>query len=70
VAPDGIADGIGAPNARRSGGNTSVLERAPDGVVYGESGGTFLKLQGNRAITGYSFPNTRRSYFWLTYFAF
>jgi len=47
-----------------------VLERAPDGVVYGESGGTFLKLQGNRAITGYSFPNTRRSYFWLTYFAF
>jgi hypothetical protein len=70
VAPDGVATEVTAPNARRSGGNTSVLERAPDGLVYGESGSRFLKLQGNRAIPGYSFPQTRRSYFWLTYFAF
>ena len=49
VAPNGVATEVGAPNARRSGGNTSVLERAPDGVVYGESGPTFLKLQGGRA---------------------
>ena len=73
VAPDGIAtvvDDNVQEEARRSGGNTSVLERAPDGVVYGESGGRFLKLQGNRAIPGYAFPATQRSYFWLTYFAF
>jgi serine/threonine-protein kinase len=70
VAPNGVATEVAAPNARRSGGNTSVLERAPDGVVYGESGSTFLKLQGHRATVGYSFPDTDRSYFWLTYFAF
>jgi serine/threonine-protein kinase len=70
VAPDGVATEVSAPNARRSGGNTSVLERAPDGLVYGESGSTFLKVQGNRATPAYSFPQTEHSYFWLTYFAF
>jgi hypothetical protein len=71
VAPNGVTTEISQDSeARRSGGNTSVLERAPDGVVYGESGGEFLKLQGTQAISGYSFPNTRRSYFWLTFFAF
>ena len=70
VAPNGVATEVSAPNARRSGGNTSVLERAPDGLVYGESGSTFLKLQDGRAIPGYSFPQRPRSGFWLTYFAF
>jgi hypothetical protein len=70
VAPNGVATEVASPNARRSGGNTSVLERAPDGLVYGESGPTFLKLQGGRAIPGYSFPQKPRSGFWLTYFAF
>jgi hypothetical protein len=70
VAPNGVATEVGPPNARRSGGNTSVLERSPDGLVYGESGPTFLKLQGDRAIPGYSFPQRPRSGFWLTYFAF
>jgi hypothetical protein len=70
VAPNGVATEIGLPNARRSGGDTSVLERAPDGLVYGESGSTFLKLQDGRAIPGYSFPQKPRSGFWLTYFAF
>lgn len=70
VAPNGVATEIGAPNARRSGGDTSFLERAPDGVVYGESGPTFLKLQGGRAIPGYSFPQEPHTGFWLTYFAF
>jgi len=70
VAPNGIATEVAPPNARRSGGNTSVLERAPDGLVYGESGPTFLKLEGGRAIPGYSFPQRPRSGFWLTYFAF
>jgi hypothetical protein len=73
VAPDGTATNVDdnvQKEARRSGGDTSVLERAPDGVVYGESGGRFLKLEGNGAVLGYVFPATRRSYFWLTYFAF
>jgi hypothetical protein len=73
VTPDGTATNVDdrvQDEARRSGGNTSVLERAPDGVVYGESGGRFLKLEGNRVSLGYTFPVTRRSYFWLTYFAF
>ena len=70
VAPNGVATEVASPNPRRSGGNTSVLERAPDGLVYGESGPTFLKLQGGRAIPGYSFPQKPRSGFWLTYFAF
>jgi sugar lactone lactonase YvrE len=73
VAPDGTAtdaDNRVQEEARRSGGDTSVLERSPDGVVYGESGGRFLKLQGDRATLGYAFPTTKRSYFWLTYFAF
>ena len=70
VAANGVATEVASPNARRSGGNTSVLERAPDGLVYGESGPTFLKLQGGRAVPGYSFPDRPRSGFWLTYFAF
>jgi hypothetical protein len=73
VAPDGTAtevDDNAQYEARRSGGSTSVLERAPDGIVYGESGGRFLKLLGQRATPGYAFPATRRSYFWLTHFAF
>jgi hypothetical protein len=70
VAPNGVATEVSAPNARRSGGNTSVLERAPDGLVYGESGATLLKLQGNQATPAYSFPQIGRSLFWLTYFAF
>jgi hypothetical protein len=69
VAPDGTATEVAAPNARRSGGSTSVLERAPNGLVYGESGSTLLKLHGNQATPAYSFPQTGRSYFWLTYFA-
>jgi hypothetical protein len=37
VAPNGNATEVsdGESEARRSGGNTSVLERAPDGLVYG-----------------------------------
>jgi hypothetical protein len=70
VAPNGATTEVLGVNARRSGGNTSVLERAPDGVVYGETGGTLVEVQGNRAIPAYAFPSRQRSYFWLTYFAF
>ena len=70
VAPDGAATEVTGELARRSGGDTSVLERAPNEEVYGESGGRFLEVQGNQAIPGYAFPSTQTSYFWLTYFAF
>lgn len=72
VAPDGTATeltGI-ATNARRSGGNTSVLERGPGGVVYGEEGSTFLKLQGGGAVASSTFVQAPGADFWLTYFAF
>jgi hypothetical protein len=72
VAPNGVATEVseGEAEARRSGGNTSVLERAPDGLVYGESGSTFLRIQGTQATSAYSFPLAGRLSFWLTYFAF
>ncbi len=70
VAPDGAATEVTAPNPRRSGGNTSVLERAPDGLVYGESGSTLLEIRGNQATPAYSFPQSHSPYFWLTYFSF
>jgi hypothetical protein len=71
VAPGGAATEDSTTSyARRSGGDTSVLERGPGGVVYGESGGRFLKVQDGRLSNGYAFPSTPRSYFWLTYFAF
>ena len=69
VAPDGTATVV-TEYARRSGGDTSVLERAPDGLVYGESGSGFLKLRGDVSVPGFSFPDGPRSYFWLTNFAF
>jgi hypothetical protein len=69
VAPDGRATVITNSGARRSGGNTSVLERAPDGVVYGEDGSTLLRIQASRAVPAYTFPNKERPGFWLTYFA-
>lgn len=71
VAPNGTASVV-ERYARRSGGNTSVLERAPDGTVLGESGSTLLELQGNRSFPDYSFSSTsstQRPYFWLTFFA-
>lgn len=70
VAPNGTATVVTNSGARRSGGNVSVLERAPDGLVYGEDGSTFLKLQGNQPVPTYSFPSSQRSYFYLAYFAF
>lgn len=72
VAPDGTATELTGitTNARRSGGDTSVLERGPDGVVYGEEGSTFLKLQGGRAVASSTFVQAPGADFWLTYFAF
>jgi hypothetical protein len=69
VAPDGTATAVTNSGARRSGGSTSVLARAPDGTVYGEDGATLLKIEGDRSMVAYTFPNTQSPGFWLTYFA-
>jgi hypothetical protein len=63
VAPDGQVSDLG--NARRSGGNLSVLERGPDGSVYGEDGPTIVRATPERLVTTYQLPGL----FWLTYFA-
>lgn len=63
-----IAD---AEVARRSGGNYSVLERAPDGSVYGEDGPALIRIQGHRVVRAFTFTSRiAGEYFALTYFAF
>ncbi|MGO9582800.1 MAG: hypothetical protein ACLP36_08340 [Acidimicrobiales bacterium] len=73
VAPSGVATEVGGivGYARRSGGNTSVLERGLDGTVYGEDGSNLLRVEGTRLVTSYTFTTVPGGqYFWLTYFAF
>jgi hypothetical protein len=73
AAPNGTAMQVGmASEARPSGGDTSVLERAPNGAVYGEAGSTLLRVSGHELAPGYDFMTRRINgeSFWLTYFAF
>jgi len=74
VATNGVAHQIGfgaAGQARRSGGNYSLLQRAPDGSVYAENGPTLLRIQANRLEVTFAFTQPmRREFFWMTYFAF
>jgi hypothetical protein len=69
VPPSGVAHQIGfgpSGQARRSGGNVSVLERGPDSAVYGEDGNVILRVQGDRLVPTFTFHQN----FWLTHFAF
>ncbi len=75
AARTGIAHQIVDPaledQARRSGGNYSILQRGPDGAVYGESGPTVLRIEDGRLVPTLKFTKPiRGEYFWLTYFAF
>jgi hypothetical protein len=74
VAPDGIAHqvGFGANGqARRSGGNYSILQRAPNGAVFGENGATLLRVEDRRLAVALAFSQrVRGEFFWLTNFAF
>jgi hypothetical protein len=71
VDPNGVATEVGTvAEARRSSGNTSILERGPDGAVYGEDGSNILRIEGKRLVTSYTFTTVKGQYFWLTYFAF
>jgi hypothetical protein len=63
VASDGRMGDLGY--ARRSGGSLSVLERGPDGNVYGEDGPAIVRATSGGLVPTYQLPGL----FWLTYFA-
>jgi len=56
VAKDGIARYVGY--ARRSGGDYAVLERGPNGSVYGMTGGGLVRVGRHRLVTTLVFRNT------------
>lgn len=72
IAPNGTARQITMDSeARRSGGNTSVLERAPAGAVYGESASALMRIGGDHLELGYVFNDQiNGEWFPMTYFAF
>ena len=71
IEPNGVATwATNSLLARRSGGNTSVLERAPDGSVYGEDGSTLLLVKKAAVVPGITFNKVNGQWFWMTYFAF
>jgi hypothetical protein len=67
ISPTGVAREVGAGSgARESGGDLSLLQRAPSGRLYGENGPELLELDGDELKPAHDFGNS----FWLTYFAF
>lgn len=69
VKVDGIAHEVGF--ARRSPGNFSLLERAPNGAVFGENGTNIVRIDGGRLRTAFAFTKpVRGEYFWPTNFTF
>ncbi len=69
VANNGIARYAGY--ARRSGGGYAVLERGPNGSVYGMTGLGIVRVERHRLVTTLVFHNTvHGEYFAPTYFAF
>lgn len=71
VARDGRAFEVGpGSGARQSGGNYSVLQRAPDGIVYAEDGPTILRVTAHRLVRAFTINEVDHQYFWPTYFAF
>ena len=67
ITPSGAAHEIGAGSgARESGGGYSVLERAPNGTVYGENGSELIAISGRELTRAHRFGGS----FWLTNFAF
>jgi hypothetical protein len=72
VSPTGVAHEVGTGSgARRSGGNDSVLERSPDGSVYGEDGDKLLRVANTSLRPAYTFTGSvAGESFELTYFTF
>jgi hypothetical protein len=71
VSPDGRAHEVGVGSgARQSGGDYSILQRAPDGTVYAENGPHILRVTPHRLLPAFTIAKVRHQYFWPTYFAF
>ena len=71
VTPKGRAHEVGAGSgARQSGGNYSVLQRAPNGTVYAENGPHILRVTSRRLLPTFTVTKVDREYFSPTYFAF
>lgn len=67
ITASGVAREVGVGSgARESGGDYSLLQRAPSGRVYGEDGPELIELDGRQLRPAHNFGNS----FWLTYFAF
>jgi hypothetical protein len=63
--------GFSGGTARRSGGDTSILQRGPNGATFGEDGSLVLRFDRNGLVPAIKFgQQVAREYFWLTYFAF
>jgi hypothetical protein len=48
ISPDGLARYLGY--ARRSGGNTAIVQRGPDDVIEVDSGQNILQVEGNQLV--------------------
>jgi hypothetical protein len=69
VTPGGAAREIGY--ARRTGGDDPVLQRAPGGTVYGDSGPYIVRVARQRLFRVFEFTSrVNGEYFSPTYFAF
>lgn len=70
VTPNGRAHQVGpGSGARQSGGNYSVLERAPNGTVHAENGPHILRVT-EHLLPAFTITGVDHQYFWPTYFAF
>jgi len=53
IAPSGVATNLGY--ARRSGGNTAVVQAGPNGVIDVDDGPNVMQVQGDGLVPAYSF---------------
>jgi hypothetical protein len=70
IPPDGHAHEVGpGSGARQSGGDYSVLQRAPDGEVYAERGPIILRISPHHLVPAFTIRKVDSEYFLPTYFA-
>jgi hypothetical protein len=69
VAPDGAATDLGY--ARRSGGNTAVIERGPGGAILADDGPHLFRIAGDQLVTDYSVNEVPgiNTFLFMDYFA-
>ncbi len=69
ISPDGVTTYLGY--ARRSGGNTAVVERGPGGAIEADDGPIVLRVQGTRLVTAYAVNHVPgiKEFVFMDYFA-